>query len=443
MKKSLILVLLTILIFIFLFLNLEKIIKRLENKNLHFLILDKFSEKIDFDFKLIKSEEVIQKNKILNYKIFTNKLLRYRFYLGHNKENVFLISKEGNIFYISKKNLLSRTNFELKRIKTNISELIGYDYILNYRSIIKGILIDQDEIFVSYIANNNGCFFNSIINAKINLSKINFTNFFEIKECRKIFNYSVGGNIEKFKNNKIILTTGDFQIPENIDENEFIQDINQPKKDNLSDPQNQTSYFGKILSIDRSNKNTEIISIGHRNPQGLFYDFENDIVFSTDHGPKGGDEINVHEKPQKKIVKNFGWPKVSYGVRYEEEANFIDEDCNNKVLTKIAPLCKSHIKYGFDEPIKYFTPSIGITQILKINNKSHVHELFVASMGYDKDEDDMTLHLLKFNKFFKEIEHSKFYIGERIRDIIFLDKNFFLISLESLPSPSFALIKLN
>ena len=114
MKKSLILVLLTILIFICLFINLEKIIKRLENKNLHFLIFDKFSEKIDFDFKLIKSEEVIQKNKILNYKIFTNKLLRYRFYLGHNKENVFLISKEGNIFYISKKNLLSRTNFELK-----------------------------------------------------------------------------------------------------------------------------------------------------------------------------------------------------------------------------------------------------------------------------------------------------------------------------------------
>ena len=33
--------------------------------------------------------------------------------------------------------------------------------------------------------------------------------------------------------------------------------------------------------------------MGHRNPQGLFYDSENDILFSTEHGPQGGDEINL------------------------------------------------------------------------------------------------------------------------------------------------------
>ena len=55
----------------------------------------------------------------------------------------------------------------------------------------------------------------------------------------------------------------------------------------------------------------------------------------------------------------------------------------------------------------------------------------------------MTLHLLKFNKFFKQIDHKKFYIGERIRDIIHLKENHFLISLESSPSPSLGLVKLN
>ena len=40
-------------------------------------------------------------------------------------------------------------------------------------------------------------------------------------------------------------------------------------------------------------KNYQIYSLGHRNPQGLFYDIENDYILETEHGPKGGDEINM------------------------------------------------------------------------------------------------------------------------------------------------------
>ncbi len=55
----------------------------------------------------------------------------------------------------------------------------------------------------------------------------------------------------------------------------------------------------------------EIYSYGHRNPQGLVYDEDNRRLWSIEHGPRGGDELNL-------IVKggNYGWPVVSHGMEY-------------------------------------------------------------------------------------------------------------------------------
>ena len=50
----------------------------------------------------------------------------------------------------------------------------------------------------------------------------------------------------------------------------------------------------KIIVV-RNNKNVEIISMGHRNPQGLIYDVDNNTIILTEHGPQGGDEINLIE----------------------------------------------------------------------------------------------------------------------------------------------------
>ena len=47
--------------------------------------------------------------------------------------------------------------------------------------------------------------------------------------------------------------------------------------------------------------------MGHRNPQGLFYDKKSNIIFSTEHGPQGGDEINVDISPDDGKIKNYGW----------------------------------------------------------------------------------------------------------------------------------------
>ena len=54
-----------------------------------------------------------------------------------------------------------------------------------------------------------------------------------------------------------------------------------------------------------------IWSYGHRNPQGMVYDAQNDNIWVHEHGPRGGDELNLVEK-----AVNYGWPIVSYGINY-------------------------------------------------------------------------------------------------------------------------------
>ena len=119
--------------------------------------------------------------------------------------------------------------------------------------------------------------------------------------------------------------------------------------------------------------------------------------------------------------------------------DFLPEEFSKRNYV-IDVLKKNFKAYGFEEPIKYFTPSIGITEILKVENfLNDDHNLLVASMGYDKEEDDMTLHILNFDKDFNQTKYEKIYIGERIRDIINLGDGTILMTIES--SGSLALLR--
>lgn len=80
----------------------------------------------------------------------------------------------------------------------------------------------------------------------------------------------------------------------------------------------------------------ELYSKGHRNPQGLAYDAERDILWETEHGARGGDEINIVEPGA-----NYGWPLATYGIDYNG--------------AKITPFTEYE---GTTQPVKYWTPSI-------------------------------------------------------------------------------------
>lgn len=63
--------------------------------------------------------------------------------------------------------------------------------------------------------------------------------------------------------------------------------------------------------VNQKNKLAEIWSYGHRNPQGLIYDRNNQNLWEIEHGPRGGDEINLIKKGL-----NYGWPVASHGKEY-------------------------------------------------------------------------------------------------------------------------------
>ena len=80
-----------------------------------------------------------------------------------------------------------------------------------------------------------------------------------------------------------------------------------------------------------------IWTLGHRNPQGMVYDAENDRIWAVEHGPKGGDELNLIEKG-----KNYGWPKTSFGINYD-----------GTILTPNKEM------EGVTNPKRFWVPSIG------------------------------------------------------------------------------------
>ena len=65
-------------------------------------------------------------------------------------------------------------------------------------------------------------------------------------------------------------------------------------------------------------KKIKTVSLGHRNPQGLYFDKKNNFILETEHGPAGGDEINLIETDNinKDKIQNFGWAISSAGEHY-------------------------------------------------------------------------------------------------------------------------------
>ena len=73
-------------------------------------------------------------------------------------------------------------------------------------------------------------------------------------------------------------------------------------------PQDPDSHLGKLVRVAIGSGEAEVLARGLRNPQGLARDADGNL-WATEHGPKGGDELNLLEPGS-----NYGWPSVSYGV---------------------------------------------------------------------------------------------------------------------------------
>lgn len=115
-----------------------------------------------------------------------------------------------------------------------------------------------------------------------------------------------------------------------------------------------------------------IYSYGHRNPQGLAKNPFTGAIWEHEHGPKGGDEINIIKKGA-----NYGWPIVTYGIDYD----------GSDISTKTE-------KKGIENPIYYWVPSIAPSGMAFVTSDRYPDwkgHLLVGSLKFQY------LELLKLN----------------------------------------------
>jgi aldose sugar dehydrogenase len=152
-----------------------------------------------------------------------------------------------------------------------------------------------------------------------------------------------GGKIAFDKNGFLFLTLGDRQVP--------------PEGNLEAHPaQDLSNHHGKMIRlhddgkvpadnpfVSRTGARPEIWSYGHRNIQGIAIHPETGDVWTNEHGPQGGDELNRLE-----AGANYGWPVIGFGVNYK---------------TGLAIHTGTH-RQGMQQPVHIWVPSIGISGMM-------------------------------------------------------------------------------
>ena len=138
--------------------------------------------------------------------------------------------------------------------------------------------------------------------------------------------------------------------------------------------------------INERNSKKAIFSYGHRNPQGMIYDEDKDEIWIHEHGPRGGDEINIIE-----AGKNYGWPLASYGV------NYIGTKFTNKTSID-----------GMVNPLHYWVPSIAPSGMLLVKNPKYPTldgSILIGSLKFQYLHQCIIENgkIVKENKLFEEI----------------------------------------
>lgn len=159
--------------------------------------------------------------------------------------------------------------------------------------------------------------------------------------------------------------------------------------------------------LKEPNAKTAIYSYGHRNPQGMALHPETGELWTHEHGPRGGDEINIVKKGA-----NYGWPVISYGINY-----------SGTTLTDLTE------KEGMEQPLHYWDPSIAPSGMA-----------FITSEVYPDWKGDLLIGSLKFNymdkvvlKDGKVVKEERFLDGlGRVRSISQGPDGFIYVGIENL-----------
>lgn len=130
----------------------------------------------------------------------------------------------------------------------------------------------------------------------------------------------------------------------------------------MADAQDPKNTHGTIVRInsdgsvpadnpfaDGAEGKPEVWSYGHRNVQGLYFDAVTNTLWATEHGPRGGDELNIVQPGT-----NYGWPKITYGVNYD-----------GTIITKETEA------EGMTQPETYWVPSIAPSGLAMVTSDKY------------------------------------------------------------------------
>ena len=236
-------------------------------------------------------------------------------------DELFLLTGEGQVYIVGENGVegteIATPPFNRKQMEDYVAkhDLNLRTNELRYNDILYSVLLDPDAIFISYSFWNKdeNCYTNRVARLEIdkNLGSISeirssakdWRILYETRPClpfKKKFERFVGrqagGRMAALGPNSMVLTVGDYGF----------DGVN----GDVVHPQLADSDYGKILELNTKTGQAKIISSGHRNPQGVLLD-DRGAIWSVEHGPKGGDELNRIRAGQ-----NFGWPYVTYGTDY-------------------------------------------------------------------------------------------------------------------------------
>ena len=181
----------------------------------------------------------------------------------------------------------------------------------------------------------------------------------------------------------------------------------------LLPPEDPASHLGKLVRVEIATGVVQVLTVGHRNPQGMVRGGDG-RVWATEHGPWGGDELNLLQSGG-----NYGWPYVSYGTDRLRIGGLNSKEKRIRVprvpglIEKGKEVEATGRHKGFKRPVFAWVPSVGTTNLV-FNDRRWFplwrEDLLISTLK------DGSIHRVRLHQ--DNVQYvERIHIGERIRDI--------------------------
>lgn len=296
-----------------------------------------------------------------------------------DSSNIFFSERSGKLFLFNTKTKQLQPIKGTPQVFSNIQAgLLDVELHPNFKK--------NKLLFLSYINESESKHVLNVDRYSLDGDSLVFLNKLLQATSKDAYGVNYGSRLDFDTDTNIYITVGDRALPDNA------QDLssNLGKIHRLK-PNGEIPEDNPFLNS--LNAQPSIYCYGNRNPQGIYFDKETGLLWSVEHGPKGGDELNVI-----KSGANYGWPLATFGENYD-----------GTEITKNTSL------EGTIQPIFYWVPSIAPGDMIVYNGSAIPEwkdDVFVTGMRAK------TIYRLRVNKNFEIIEtENLFDVFCRIRAI--------------------------